>query len=118
MNVPMPEPVGHLHSNGDFCLDCTIDPSEARWPVGLHTTDSLRAYGDARARAALEEAARPNEPCDWSRDVYTLIGQAAIRRGEGEHDMPAYFEDLARRIAAAHCDAAFAARVAEVTKHD
>lgn len=32
-------------------------------------------------------------------DVYTLIGHAVIERDSGKTDMPAYFFDLASRIA-------------------
>ena len=37
-----PEAIGHLHSDGDFCLDRAV-PQPVLWPVNLYTEDQLRA---------------------------------------------------------------------------
>ena len=47
-------------------------------------------------------------------DVYTLLGDAEIRRGQGETDMPDYEYDLAERIARTLGNAALAERVIEL----
>jgi len=38
----LPAPVGHLHSNGDFCQDRQVE-QPVWWPVSLYTEDQARA---------------------------------------------------------------------------
>jgi hypothetical protein len=39
---PLPEAVGHLHSDGEFCQDRAVD-LPVWWPVSLYTEEQLRA---------------------------------------------------------------------------
>lgn len=55
------------------------------------------------ALKAIEEARVPTYTMD---DVHTLIGHAVFLKGEGQTDMPAYFFDLAARLAD-HLDPAY-----------
>lgn len=55
VGVEMPEPIGHVHSNGDFCWD--RHPGMGAWPVSLITLDEARAYGLACRAAAMESKA-------------------------------------------------------------
>jgi hypothetical protein len=52
---PLPEPVAHVHSNGEFCADRQIQ-SES-WPVDLITVEQAREYGALCARQERERAA-------------------------------------------------------------
>ncbi len=47
-------------------------------------------------------------------DVYTLIGHAVFLRGNGQEDMPKYFEGLAYRIAISLGDTELAKKASEV----
>jgi len=49
-------------------------------------------------------------------DVYTLVGDAEVRRMDGETDMPDYLIDLAARIADAIGNSALADRTREIAK--
>jgi hypothetical protein len=51
----------------------------------------------------------------WHKDVYTLIGHAEGLKAEGKRDMPAYFYDLAERLARLVGDAPMAERVAALS---
>lgn len=55
--VKMPEPVGHLHSNGDYCHTRQPASNECWWPVSLFTLDDMEAYAAAKVREALAQAA-------------------------------------------------------------
>lgn len=47
---PLPEPVAHMHSNGDFCQDMNVVSRE--WPVYLYTAEQVQAVADERVRAS------------------------------------------------------------------
>jgi hypothetical protein len=51
----------------------------------------------------------------WHKDVYALIGHAEGLKAEGKRDMPAYFYDLAERLARLVGDAPMAERVAALS---
>lgn len=62
--VPMPEPFATLHDDGYWTMPPGKVPHAANyagWREHVYTADQLRAYGDQRANAALEEAARACE---------------------------------------------------------
>ena len=56
--LPLPKPLGHLHSDGDFCQERMIDPHATGWPVDLFTDDQMRAYAAAAVEAEREQCAR------------------------------------------------------------
>lgn len=55
--VPMPEAVANVDADGFLIVLGDYIPTHA----ALYTVDQLRAYGDQRANAALEEAAKACE---------------------------------------------------------
>jgi hypothetical protein len=77
------------------------------------TETTFERFGDF---AIFARGARlPPPPASTNRltdsDVYTLIGHASLLRGNGEVDMPAWFMDLAKRIALIIGDKELAGRV-------
>ena len=71
-DIEMPEAVGHLHSNGDFCYERHLDPIQG-WPVDLYTADQLRA-------AVLREREKWQADADryqWLRDKANDVQQRA-----------------------------------------
>jgi len=56
---PLPARVGHMHSNGDFCIDLFPVPPQW-WPVELFTADQMREFRRAgiAAHAAQTERER------------------------------------------------------------
>jgi len=52
LEVLMPEPVGHIHSDGDFCW--VRNPNVAYWPEDLYTATQMREA----ILAATEKAAK------------------------------------------------------------
>lgn len=50
MSNPLPEPVAHVHSDGDFCQDRLYRTEQ--WPVYFFTADQLRAHAAAEVSAA------------------------------------------------------------------
>lgn len=50
-------------------------------------------------------------------DVHTVVGHAVYLRGLGQNDMPAYFFDLAARMARDLGDGALAERLSEAAKN-
>lgn len=64
-----PEPVGHLHSNGDYCSERQAMPPE--WPAPLYTAAQLEQYAADRVREAEEAIA----------DEYAMRLQADLEHG-------------------------------------
>lgn len=90
MTVPLPEPISHIHSDGDFCWD--REPQEKCWPVYLYTSDQLRAYAEAvradeREQCALiceeEDVASTDDPVGVQQCI-----AASIRRAESGCSTP------------------------------
>ena len=69
---------------------------------------ALGAQVDQGVRPAVAEATSRDE---WQSAVFTLMGHAAGLYAEGKHDMPAWFFELAEKIARTHVDEAHAQRV-------
>lgn len=75
------------------------------------------ASGSIRTSDALSERAVPDAPAAQTLtedDVFTLIGHAIGLHGDGKRDMPAYFMQLAERVAMARGDKTAAQRVRDL----
>ena len=79
----MPEPVAHIHSDGDFCWD--RKPDAVWWPESLYTADQVREAMQAATERAAKLAA-------------TLAYDAAIKYADG---YVVDFEDIGDAIRAA-----------------
>lgn len=53
----MPEPIGHIHSDGEFCWDRN-PPQPVFWPLSLVTLDAARSYAEACVAKERERCAR------------------------------------------------------------
>lgn len=63
-------------------------------------------------RKRIERAPRD----EWRTRVHVLMGHAAYLYTMGQHDMPAWFYDLAEKLALAHLDTATVERVRQVAE--
>ena len=93
--VPMPKPLGHVHSDGTWCHE----RNEAElWPIPVHTRYDVLTYGDARAseRDAFWMA-KVAEVCNRERDEF--MAQAARNDGR-QSDMAFGSVNTAERILA------------------
>lgn len=51
---PLPGPVGHLHSNGDFCQERVLEIHATGRPIDLFSADQMRTYAAAAVEAERE----------------------------------------------------------------
>ena len=58
----MPEPVAHIHSDGDFCWD--RKPDVAWWPESLFTADQVREAMQAATERAAKLCDEIKDACD------------------------------------------------------
>ena len=68
------------------------------------------------AQAAPVQAVPLTNQDEWQSAVFTLMGHAAGLYAEGKQDMPAWFYELAEKIARTHLDEAAAQRVRQVAE--
>jgi hypothetical protein len=72
------EAVGHLHSNGEFCLDRKMTSDV--WPVSLYANPSQDARDAARYRYWRELGiGLPKDPCTTIREALDQYTDKAIR---------------------------------------
>jgi len=89
--VPMPEAVAHA-SKGPvaFFVKWTVSGSQLRGHFDLYTADQLRAYGDQRANAALEEAAKLRKLIADHNDDCVRMCDSRFANGTTQCPMRAY----------------------------
>jgi hypothetical protein len=69
----LPEPVAHVHSNGEFCYDVQV--FSELWPVSLYTESQLSAFAE---RVRQDERERPIDLSDY-------INAAKINGSDAPH---------------------------------
>lgn len=72
----LPEPIGHLHSDGDFCQDKMV-PTPCWWPVAMFTADQLTAHASAllsRAELAEQRIQQLEDLIDKTVDSLLVLG--------------------------------------------
>lgn len=84
MSTPtkVPEPIAHVHSNGDVCLD--RKPVADMWPVELITRADAESYASAKVAEAVEQIANKLGELDCAHRCGIGREVAAAIRKEGK----------------------------------